>query len=73
MAAAQDAMNANIQAAEQLKAQHLQQSREAQNKLLLLFEAADINGDGVISINEFVLAEVWWLRCTMNPERDHLF
>jgi Ca2+-binding EF-hand superfamily protein len=66
-------MNANIQAAEQLKAQHLQQSREAQNKLLLLFEAADINGDGVISINEFVLAEVWWLRCTMNPERDHLF
>ena len=73
MAAAAEASVANIKAAETVKAQHIQQLREAQGKLLALFEAADVNGDGVISYKEFFLAEVWWLRCTMNPEKSHLF
>ena len=70
---ASDTANANIKSAELFKSQQLQQLREAQSKMLGLFEAADVNGDGVISNTEFLLAEIWWLRCTMNPQRDHLF
>ena len=73
MSVASDAMTANIQAAELARAQHVQQLREAQNKLLALFEAADVNGDGIVSYKEFFLAEVWWLRCVMNPDKSHLF
>lgn len=59
--------------AESNKAQYLQSLQEAQNTLLRMFEAADMNGDGVISFTEFIMAEAWWLRCTINPERAHLF
>lgn len=73
MSVASEAMAANIQAAELARAQHVQQLREAQSKLLALFEAADVNGDGIISYKEFFLAEVWWLRCVLNPDKSHLF
>lgn len=62
-----------IMSAESNKARYLQQLNEAQVRLLKMFEAADTNGDGVISFTEFIMAEAWWLRCTINPERAHLF
>ncbi len=64
---------AELTNAENNKAQYLQQVHEAQSKLLHMFEAADTNGDGVISFTEFIMAEAWWLRCTINPEKAHLF
>lgn len=68
-----DLTDEEIDLAEQNKAQYLQQIHEAQIKLLKMFEAADLNGDGSISFTEFILAEAWWLRCTINPDRAHLF
>lgn len=62
-----------IAMAEHTKAQYLQQVTESQTKLIKMFEAADTNGDGVISFTEFIMAEAWWLRCTINPEKAHLF
>ena len=62
-----------ILSAEQNKATLMQSMNEAQNKLLKMFEAADLDGDGVISFTEFIMAEAWWMRCTINPERAHLF
>lgn len=64
---------AEILTAEANKATLMQSMHEAQNKLLKMFEAADTNGDGVISFTEFIMAEAWWMRCTINPERAHLF
>jgi Ca2+-binding EF-hand superfamily protein len=63
----------DIEFAEQNKSQYLQTLHESQTKLLKMFEAADLNGDGSISFTEFILAEAWWLRCTINPEKVHLF
>lgn len=62
-----------IASAESNKATLMQSMHEAQNKLMKMFEAADVNGDGVISFTEFIMAEAWWMRCTINPERAHLF
>jgi len=55
-------------AAEESRRQHLQQINEAQTKLLRMFEAADMNGDGILSLTEFSLAEAWYMRCALNPE-----
>jgi Ca2+-binding EF-hand superfamily protein len=63
----------DVASAEANKATLMQSLSEAQNKLLKMFEAADTNGDGVISFTEFIMAEAWWMRCTINPERAHLF
>jgi hypothetical protein len=38
-----------------------------------MFDAADTNGDGILSFTEFMLAEAWWLRSTLNPENAHMF
>jgi len=62
-----------IASAESNKSMLLQSLHESQNKLLKMFEAADTNGDGILSFTEFIMAEAWWLRCTINPERAHLF
>lgn len=62
-----------IAQAEEQKRQHLQACNEAQAKQLKMFAAADMNGDGSLSLTEFMLAESWWLRCTLNPEKAHLF
>jgi Ca2+-binding EF-hand superfamily protein len=59
--------------AEESKQQHLQQLNESQVKLVKMFEAADINQDGKLTKDEFVLAEAWWMHCTLNPEHAHLF
>lgn len=63
----------NYSKAEEFRRMHYQQLQETQNKLLKMFEAADIDRDGMISYPEFLLAEAWWLRCTLNPEHATLF
>jgi Ca2+-binding EF-hand superfamily protein len=62
-----------IAQAEEQKRQHLQACNEAQVKQLKMFASADVNGDGQLSLTEFMLAESWWLRCTLNPTKAHLF
>eukprot|EP01038_Epipyxis_sp_PR26KG_P004226 gene4226-6002_t len=63
----------DIAIAEQNRASYLQQLQESQNKMMEMFNATDVNGDGVISLTEFIMTEAWWLRCTLNPDRAHLF
>jgi Ca2+-binding EF-hand superfamily protein len=70
---APDATEEDIRGAELNKAQYLQQLRESRTKLLDMFAAAETNGDGVISFTEFIMAEAWWLRCTLNPDKAHMF
>lgn len=53
--------------ADELRLMYHQSLQESQNKLVRLYESADINGDGVISFTEFLLAEAWWLRCSLDP------
>lgn len=62
-----------IERAEEYKKQHYQHLQESQTKLIHMFEMADIDGDGVISFTEFMLAEAWWLKCAINPNKQHLF
>lgn len=59
--------------ADEIRRLNYQQIAESQNKLIHMFEAADIDGNGKLSLNEFMLAEAWWMRCTLNPEQMHLF
>lgn len=59
--------------AESTMNEHLQHLEDTKSKAIKMFEASDINGDGLISFTEFMLFEAWWLRCTLNPERSHLF
>jgi Ca2+-binding EF-hand superfamily protein len=62
-----------LRQAEESKQQHLQQLSESQVKLVKMFEAADVNQDGQLTKEEFILAEAWWMHCTLNPEHAHLF
>lgn len=62
-----------LRQAEESRQQHLQHLSESQVRLMKMFEAADINQDGQLSKEEFILAEAWWMHCTLNPEHAHLF
>jgi Ca2+-binding EF-hand superfamily protein len=68
-----DLSSEEVMAAELNKTRYIQQLQEAQSRLLMMFESADLNGDGIISFTEFILAEAWWMRCTINPSKAHLF
>jgi Ca2+-binding EF-hand superfamily protein len=63
----------DIARAEEMKKQHLQHLEESKTRMIKMFDAADINGDGMLSVPEFMLMEAWWMRCTLNPMRAHLF
>jgi Ca2+-binding EF-hand superfamily protein len=63
----------NFLRAEETRRMQYQQLGEAQNKLVRMFENCDVNGDGQVNFSEFLLAEAWWLRCTINPEHASLF
>lgn len=69
----EDVSAAELEQAEINRKEYLQHMNEAQAKLLTMFEAADVNHDGVLSLHEFLLAESWWLQCALNPEGTHLF
>ncbi len=58
---------------DELRKTHLQQLSESQNKMLQMFEACDVNGDGKIAHTEFQLMEAWWLKCALNPSQAPLF
>jgi hypothetical protein len=62
-----------IRQAEAIRRTHYQQLNESQTKLMHMFDAADIDGNGKLSLNEFMLAEAWWMRCTMNPDHVPMF
>lgn len=62
-----------VSKAEEFRRMHYQQLTEAQAKLIRMFENADIDGDGQLSFTEFLLAEAYWIRCTLNPEHASLF
>ena len=59
--------------AEETRETHLQNLKEAEHSLISMFENADMDGDGQLSMNEFALAEAWWMKSTMNPEKLALF
>jgi hypothetical protein len=63
----------DINRAEEQKRMYYQQLNEAQSKLVKMFDAADGDGNGQLSFTEFLLAEAWWIRCTLNPDHAHLF
>ena len=66
-------IRSDIERADEYKRQHFQHLEESQAMILKMFDAADSNHDGVLSFTEFMLAEAWWLKCTLNPEKIHLF
>lgn len=59
--------------AEEQKRSYLQQLTESQNKLIKMFQMADLDGNGELSFTEFLLAEAWFMRCAINPDHAHLF
>lgn len=63
----------DVKRAEEYKKQYLQRLEEAEFAMIKMFNAADVNGDGLVSFTEFMIAEAWWLKCTLNPEKMHLF
>lgn len=74
----QDFLADTVDPEEQAKAaeqreRHLVNIHEAESKLLKMFEKADVNGDGQLSFQEFILAEAWWMNSTMNPQKLNLF
>jgi Ca2+-binding EF-hand superfamily protein len=68
-----DVSPAELEQADVNRKEYLQHLNEAQAKLLTMFDAADVNHDGILSLHEFLLAESWWLQCALNPEGTHLF
>ena len=57
---------------EQKKA-HYQKVDEAEAALMNMFIKADTDGDGQLSKAEFILAEAWWMKSTLNPTQISLF
>jgi Ca2+-binding EF-hand superfamily protein len=65
--------DAEVAKAEEFRRMHYQQLQEAQSRLIKMFENADLDGNGSLSFTEFLLAEAYWMRCTLNPEHACLF
>ncbi len=52
---------------------HQERLTYASEQLRQMLKNADVNGDGVVSFQEYVMAEAWWRRSTLNPGRVPLF
>jgi len=59
--------------AEQLKREQYQKIQEAQDKMLSMYEHADLDGNGRLTLEEFALAESWWMKCTIDPDKIAVF
>lgn len=63
----------NVPWAQQVLALHEEQIRQSETKLKTMFAKADTDGDGLITHDEFLLAEAWWAQSAMNPTKMSLF
>ena len=70
---AEGTSEAEVARAEEQKRSYLQQLTESQNKLIKMFQMADLDGNGELNFTEFLLAEAWFMRCAINPDHAHLF
>jgi Ca2+-binding EF-hand superfamily protein len=70
---AKECTGLDLQRAEEARLMYYQQLTENQSHVLKKFHQADADGNGELSFTEFLLAEAWWLRCTLNPSKAHLF
>ena len=56
-----------------MHAEHLAKIQEAEEKMVLMFNSADIDGNGLLSWTEYSLAEAHWLSSSINPDKVNLF
>lgn len=70
---AQATSQEEVDKAEEAKRSYLQQLTEGQSKMLKMFASSDVDGNGELNFTEFLLAEAWWMRCSINPDHAHLF
>ena len=59
--------------ADALHAEHLGKIKEAEEKMVEMFNSADIDGNGQLSWTEYSLAEAHWLSSSINPDKVSLF
>lgn len=59
--------------AQQFREASRQQLNEAYSRLMDMFQAMDVDGNQQLSKEEFMLAEAWWMKCTINPTGAVLF
>jgi hypothetical protein len=59
--------------ADAMHAEHLAKIQEAEEKMVLMFNSADIDGNGLLSWTEYSLAEAHWLSSSINPDKVNLF
>uniref|UniRef100_A0A7S1XS08 EF-hand domain-containing protein n=1 Tax=Phaeomonas parva TaxID=124430 RepID=A0A7S1XS08_9STRA len=62
-----------IKEAEAQRDAHYSKIMEAEAKLLDMLARADTDGDGTLRLEEFAMAEAWWMRSTLNASRVELF
>ena len=71
--ASKELISDDVQKANLAKEAQVQALEEAELQLMTMLENADIDGNGSLTYDEFALAEAWWLRSTLNPEKVLLF
>jgi hypothetical protein len=64
---------AHLWQAERQRQVQYQKLADMELRMIKMFEKADVDGNGSISIQEFLLAEAWWRRSVLNPEKIKLF
>ena len=53
--------------------QQKQKIVDAEKRMILMFNKADTDGDGRLTLQEFTLAEIWWRKTTVNPAKVSMF
>ena len=52
---------------------HNAKLREAEEKMIDMFQKADLDENGQLDWQEYSLAEAWWLSSSCNPDKVELF